>query len=156
MDNDDEDQLLADAAAGEHHDRAARPQTRKDISQLKEKYESNQAVAFEFYGDAALQLDLKTLFLGCRPLMHAYSATLEAHKQGQDRLWGQGCFRSHCSPTLHVAARVSATIQLILINNISPPSPPPAVTGFPCHLDVSAYQLNFLEGCHPQMARGQG
>ena len=79
---------LANAAAA---DRAARPSTRADIAKLKETQGSNQAVAYRFYADPALQLDLKTLFLGSQPLMHAYSQTLEQHKQGQDcpySFWG--------------------------------------------------------------------
>ena len=71
-------------AACEDDLRKGRPKTREEIAQLKARLQSNQAIAYKFYGDIALQVDLKMLYLGARPIIKAYQDTIDVQKGGQD------------------------------------------------------------------------
>ena len=71
-----------DAPIPEHA--PTRPQTRQELQELRARYANNQTMAQAFYGDLALQADLKILWLGSEPLVRAYQHTLDVHKEGQD------------------------------------------------------------------------
>ena len=61
-----------------------RPTTRQELNALRQKFSNNQTLAYHYYQDPMLQMELKILFLGAYYLMKEYQTTIEEQKAGKD------------------------------------------------------------------------
>ena len=71
--------------AGEGDDGRARPQTRKELNELKANFTNNLHLACHFHQDPTLALEFKAMYFAARPLLREYQNNLEIQSQGQDR-----------------------------------------------------------------------
>ena len=65
------------------------PATREELYKLKERYGNNRRTAAHFYKNRAIQLELRMIYIGGRPLAHEFSATVKLFQKGQDPLSAQ-------------------------------------------------------------------
>jgi hypothetical protein len=73
-----------DAAGHGPADDHARPQTRKELDELKGTFSNKLVMTYHYHQDPMLPLEFKAMFWASRPLLHEYEATLDIQKDGQD------------------------------------------------------------------------
>ena len=79
----DHEDVGHEQAGGDH----ARPQTRKELDDLKGNFSNKLVMAYHYHQDPMLPLEFKAMFWASRPLLHEYEATLDIQKDGQDIFW---------------------------------------------------------------------
>ncbi|CAL1172051.1 unnamed protein product [Cladocopium goreaui] len=74
-----------DAAGHGPADDHARPQTRKELDELKGTFSNKLVMTYHYHQDPMLPLEFKAMFWASRPLLHEYEATLDIQKDGQEK-----------------------------------------------------------------------
>ena len=62
-----------------------RPQNRKEMEQIKAKFENKVQLAHHYHQDPFLPLELKVIFWASHSLLKDYEQTLKTRKSGQDK-----------------------------------------------------------------------
>ena len=77
----DDDPADDDAGNAASH---ARPQTRKELDDIKTKYSNKLLMAFHYHQDPMLPLEFKAMYWASKPLLKEYEQNLDVQKDGQD------------------------------------------------------------------------
>ena len=67
--------------SGAPHDR---PQTRKELDEIKKNFANKLQMAFHYHQDSMLPLEFKAMYWAAQPLLNEYENTLDIHKAGQE------------------------------------------------------------------------